>query len=178
MMMNACAQAAKDLPPPAGLTPAEIAARPAVASAPEPIRRGLLRFAALYADMDEAAVKNALPDVYAEAIDFRDTLKVIESRDALRDYFLETVAALHEMRVAIHDIAAAEEGFYLRWTMDVRFRRLAKGRTVRTIGMSHLRFDEAGLVVYHQDYWDSSEGFFEHVPVLGGLIRWVKGRLD
>jgi hypothetical protein len=40
--------------------------------------------------------------------------------------------------------------------------------------MSRVRFDAGGRVVLHQDYWDSASGLFEHVPVLGGLIRAVK----
>jgi hypothetical protein len=32
-------------------------------------------------------------------------------------------------------------------------------------------------VVLHQDYWDSAAGLFEHVPVVGRLIRTVKSRL-
>ena len=41
----------------------------------------------------------------------------------------------------------------------------------------HLRFNDAGQVVLHQDFWDSSQGFFEHVPILGAMIRWVRNRL-
>jgi hypothetical protein len=46
-----------------------------------------------------------------------------------------------------------------------------------TIGMTHLRFDSEGKVVLHQDFWDSTRGIFEHVPVMGAGIRLVKKRL-
>lgn len=43
--------------------------------------------------------------------------------------------------------------------------------------MTHLRFDREGKVVLHKDFWDAGGGFFEHLPVLGRAMRWVKSRL-
>jgi hypothetical protein len=51
------------------------------------------------------------------------------------------------------------------------------GETVQSIGMSHIRFNSAGQVVLHQDYWDSGSNLFEHIPVVGWLIRRIKARL-
>ena len=70
----------------------------------------------------------------------------------------------------------AESPRYI-WTMNVRFKKFKKGETVRSIGMSHIRFNSAGQVVLHQDYWDSGGSLFEHIPVVGWLIRRIKARL-
>ena len=43
--------------------------------------------------------------------------------------------------------------------------------------MSHIRFDREGKVVLHQDYWGSATGSYQHLPVVGRLINWVKSRL-
>jgi len=43
-------------------------------------------------------------------------------------------------------------------------------------GASHLLFNEAGLVVEHRDYWDSSEELLQKLPVIGALLRWLKKR--
>jgi hypothetical protein len=43
--------------------------------------------------------------------------------------------------------------------------------------MTLLRFDKQGRVVLHQDFWDSSAGFYEHLPVLGGVMRWIKSKI-
>jgi len=42
---------------------------------------------------------------------------------------------------------------------------------------SHIRFNAAGQVVFHQDYCDSGGNLFEHIPVVGWLIRRIKARL-
>jgi hypothetical protein len=50
-----------------------------------------------------------------------------------------------------------------------------KDELIKAPGMSHLRFDEKGMIVFHQDYWDSSL-VFERLPVIGFVLRWIKSR--
>ena len=61
--------------------------------------------------------------------------------------------------------------------MDLVFKKIARGEQTTTVGMSHIRFNAKGQVVLHQDFWDSASGLYEHIPVLGSLIRGVKNRL-
>ena len=51
-----------------------------------------------------------------------------------------------------------------------------ESRASDTIGMTLLRFDDAGRVRFHQDFWDSTEGFYRHVPVLGWVLERVRLR--
>jgi hypothetical protein len=44
-------------------------------------------------------------------------------------------------------------------------------------GVTHLRFAADGRVNFHQDLFDAAEGFFDVVPVVGGMIRMVKKRM-
>jgi hypothetical protein len=62
--------------------------------------------------------------------------------------------------------------------MSLRFKRLRRGVLTRSFGMSHIRFDAEDRVALYQDFWDSAAGLFEHVPVVGGLIRTIKRRCD
>jgi steroid delta-isomerase len=41
-------------------------------------------------------------------------------------------------------------------------------------GTSHLRFDAAGKVVLHRDYWDAAEELYAKLPVLGALMRGLQ----
>lgn len=43
--------------------------------------------------------------------------------------------------------------------------------------MPHVRFDAAGQVVLHQDFWDSAGGLFKQVPALGWMLRRAKSSL-
>ena len=41
-----------------------------------------------------------------------------------------------------------------------------------------LVFNEQGLVTMHRDYWDAAEELYEKLPLLGGLMRWLKRRAN
>jgi limonene-1,2-epoxide hydrolase len=43
-------------------------------------------------------------------------------------------------------------------------------------GISHLKFLE-NQVIYHRDYFDLGEMVYEHVPVLGKIVRFIKNSL-
>lgn len=48
-----------------------------------------------------------------------------------------------------------------------------RGKTVEVEGISHLRILD-GRVRYHRDYFDAGQLLYENLPVVGGVIRWVK----
>lgn len=138
--------------------------------------RGVERFKAFFSDITEDRVRELARETYAPDAFFNDTLKTVRGTAAIEEYFLETAKNTKSVRATVHDVAESGGNYYLRWTMDIELARFKRGQTLRSIGMTHLRFDEEGRIVLHQDYWDSSAGFFEHVPLLGGVLRAIKSR--
>jgi hypothetical protein len=45
-------------------------------------------------------------------------------------------------------------------------------------GGTHLVFNDEGLVTLHRDYWDAAEELYEKLPLVGGLMRWLKRRAN
>jgi hypothetical protein len=70
----------------------------------------------------------------------------------------------------------AEEG-YVQWQMNFSHPRLKGGKTIVVDGASYLRFNEAGKVSYHRDYFDLGAMLYEQLPLLGRIIVAVKRRL-
>ncbi|WP_413888997.1 hypothetical protein [Candidatus Aalborgicola defluviihabitans] len=35
-----------------------------------------------------------------------------------------------------------------------------------------------GRILDHRDYWDAAEELYEKLPLLGGLMRWLKRRAN
>jgi len=138
---------------------------------------GVARFKKFFADMTEQSVRELTHVTYAPDAFFNDTLKTVRGADAIEHYFLETVKNAESVRATVHDVAESDGNYYVRWTMEVRLAKFKRGQTLRSIGITHLRFDDEGRILIHQDYWDSTAGFFEHVPILGGLIRAIKSRI-
>lgn len=135
------------------------------------------RFRSFFGDLREDRLKKDIRSVYAPDVRFNDTLKSIEGVDQLEHYLVETARNVESCKVEIDEVLTSSSGVYVRWRMAIRFKKFRKGTTQESIGMSHLRFDKEGRVVYHQDYWDSGANLFEKIPVLGSGIRAVKRRL-
>ncbi len=140
-------------------------------------QEGLARFKAFWSDLSEERVKEWLPQVYAENVWFNDTVKTITNRSGLLDYMLHTANMVKSTSVDVRDIAATDEGYYVRWVMTVEPANPRYGEKWVSIGMTHIRLNEAGEVMLHQDYWDAAGGLYEHFPALGWMIRNIKARL-
>lgn len=140
--------------------------------------RALDAFAAFFSSFEANRLERLLPATYADDVWFNDTLKTVVGRASLAHYLAESAAAVDLCRVRIIDTTRNAEGEHLvRWAMTIRFRRFKKGQDTHSIGLSHLRFDAHGRVVYHQDYWNAAEGLFRHIPVLGWMIDAVLRRV-
>ena len=147
----------------------------AVVLSPEQEAEAVLRFKKFYKEVTATTVREQIAGLYAEDVWFNDSLKTLHGRAAVQDYFLKTLEHAEVFQTQVDDVARSGSNYYVRWTMDVRFK--GSKETIRTIGISHLGFDSSGHVILHQDFWDSTSGFFEHLPVIGGAIRWVKSLL-
>ncbi len=140
--------------------------------------RAIATFSAFFGNFAPDAVADLLGQTYANDVYFNDTLKAVHGREALAHYLADSAAAVEACRVEIQDITRTGHGEHLvRWTMMIRFKRFKRGVDTWTVGMSHLRFDAEGRVVYHQDYWNAADGLYQHIPVLGAAIAAIKRRL-
>ena len=141
-------------------------------------KAALDRFTHFFGDFEPGRVARLLDATYAPDVYFNDSLKTIRGAAPLARYLQESAASVEDCRVTIQDITRNAHGEYLvRWMMLIRFRKFAKGRDTRTIGITHLRFAADGRVAYHQDYWDSAHGLYEHIPLLGAAIRAIRRRV-
>jgi len=131
-------------------------------------------FKSFYAVFSEEVIRQELRHVYAENAYFRDGMKEVMGIDALEEYFLASAETVHECIFDIQDIAAHEGNYYFRWVMHLRTKRW-KDEPIQAVGMSHVRFDRKGKIVFHQDYWDTSV-IYEKIPVMGSVIGWIKKR--
>jgi len=135
------------------------------------------RFRAFFENMTPVQVRDTVDSVYASDGWLYDTLVLHQGIEEIRPYFIKTAERAAGVRVQILDILRKGPDFYIKWSMDIDWSSFKKGRTTTSYGMSHLRFNQAGQVVMHYDFWDAANGFFEHIPVVGHLIRWIKRKV-
>ena len=104
-------------------------------------------------------------------------LRELNGIEDIQAYMLRLLKAVESCTFEFLDVAVSGGEYYFRWVMEARSKTFKKGQAFRSYGMSHVRFDETGKVVLHIDYWDSTSGLFEHIPILGGLIKLIKRRV-
>jgi limonene-1,2-epoxide hydrolase len=139
-------------------------------------RAAIARVKEFFSVMNEESVRRLTRQVFAPEAYLNDTLKSLHGSVAIEDYFLATVRNAESVTVRFEDVAESGGNYYFRWVMDTRLKKLRAGQTIRTIGITMVRFDAQGRVVFHQDFWDSTAGIFEHVPGVGTAIRGLKAR--
>ena len=122
------------------------------------------RFQALLRDFKAPDFRQEVQNVYASDVFFNDTLKTIRGSAKLEEYLGDTADSLDVGTVEFQDVVSSSGNYYFRWRMTLRSKKLAGGRETTSVGMSHIRFNDAGEVALHQDFWDSTGGLFEHIP--------------
>lgn len=135
-------------------------------------REAVERFVSFYRVFSVENIRGSVRTIYADDAYFRDGYREVQGLDAIEAYFLKSAETVQECTFDIQDIAVNEGNYYFRWVMDLTTKRW-KDDPVKTVGMSHVRFDKEGLIAFHQDYWDTSV-IYEKVPVMGSVIRWIR----
>ncbi|MGH7898081.1 MAG: nuclear transport factor 2 family protein [Candidatus Binatia bacterium] len=165
--------------PEAGYRKALAATNPSVARTVKPgstdEQRAIERFVDFYKVFSADVVKNHVRETYAAGAYFRDPFHEVIGIDAIEKYFLDSTETFHECRFDIEDVAKHDGNYYFRWVMHLKLEK--DDPVMDTIGLTHVRFDELGMISFHQDYWDAGSAVYEKIPLLGSLVRFVKGRI-
>lgn len=137
----------------------------------------LQRFARDFAGLD-ASNLDRLGLLYADDIHFSDPLHDVHGLTELRRYFEQLYANVSQLDFDFSGFDQVQDGQgYLRWTMRYRHPRLQGGAPITLQGCSLLLWNAEGKVVRHQDFFDAGALLYEHIPLLGCVIRWLRRRL-
>lgn len=134
----------------------------------------LARVIAFYESLSESSLAK-LGEVYAADADFKDPFNEVQGLAPIGAIFRHMYVQVEAPRFVVKSRMADGDEAFLTWHFLFRMKgSLDKEQCIR--GASHLRFDGAGLVAEHRDYWDAAEELYEKIPVLGGFMRWLKRR--
>lgn len=115
---------------------------------------------------------------YTEDAYFKDPFNEVRGLPAIQQIFAHMYTALHEPRFVVTGRIVEGEQVFLSWDFHFRFRNF-RGEQPQTIrGATHLRLAADGRIRSHRDYWDAAEELYEKLPVVGGLMRWLKRRAN
>ncbi len=116
--------------------------------------------------------------LYAPQARFVDPFNDVVGRPAVEAIFAHMFVALEAPRFVVTERIVQGQQCFLTWDFHFRFKNF-KEETPQTIrGGSHLVYSDDGLVTLHRDYWDAAVELYEKLPVVGGLMRWLKKRAN
>ena len=131
----------------------------------------------LFSDLQHEQVPQRVAKTYANKVYFNDTLHTFTEREALTEYLVDGANRVDEINVIFEDIASSEDNYYVRWVMEMKFKVMGKSIDSKSIGISQIRLDDEGRIIFHQDFWDNTTGFFGHLPVVGGVLNRIKASM-
>lgn len=110
------------------------------------------------------------------SMQFKDPFNDVRGVDAVEKIFEHMFENLDNPKFKVTTYMWADDNMsaYIKW--DFTFNR--KGAAYHIPGISEVSFGDRGLINSHIDYWDSGEYFYAKLPIIGAVIRWVRGKLS
>jgi ketosteroid isomerase-like protein len=116
-----------------------------------------------------------LAEIYTPDARFKDPFNEVKGTTAITAIFAHMFQVLDRPRFVIRDAVVQGDQCFLTWDFMFCMKRFDRSeQCIR--GCSHLHLSADGRIRSHRDYWDAAEELYEKLPVLGGLMRWLKAR--
>jgi limonene-1,2-epoxide hydrolase len=138
------------------------------------LQAALARLKVFFETLGPASVAR-LDEIYSAQAYFKDPFNEVRGLAEVQRIFRHMFVQVKDPRFVVHAMVAQGSQAFITWDFVFELHRFQRGAQV-VRGASHLQFDDAGKVSYHRDYWDLAEELYEKLPVLGGLMRWLKAR--
>ena len=119
-----------------------------------------------------------LTEVYTADARFKDPFNAVQGVAAIQGVFRHMYTSLDAPRFVVTGHIAQGEQCFLTWQFKFGFRNYHRGTEQTIEGGSHLLLAADGRIQQHRDYWDAAEELYEKLPVVGGLMRWLKKRAN
>lgn len=117
-------------------------------------------------------------EFYDENVQFFDPLVEVKNRKQMKDYYTNMYNNVESIVWDIPDEIRDGNKCSLVWKMTLTAKNFNKGKPVVVDGVSVIKFGgKEGKAIYHRDYFDLGEFVYEGIPILGGMVRFVKSKM-
>ena len=133
----------------------------------------ITRYCAVLSDLTPDRLSE-LARLCAQDFRFKDPFNDTVGRDAYLAVLAKMFEDVESHSFRVLGRADGGEACYLRWSFQARLRK--SGIRLDIEGMSEITVDDHGLIASHVDFWDAGRGVYERLPLLRGLISWIRRR--
>lgn len=114
--------------------------------------------------------------IYTPDARFKDPFNDVQGLAEIQQIFRHMYESLENPRFVVTGRIVQDAQCFLTWEFHFAFKSFQREKAQRILGGSHLVLDGEGRITLHRDYWDAAEELYEKLPVVGGLMRWLKRR--
>lgn len=138
-------------------------------------RKSLLQdFKAFYQDASPASF-DKLDRLYTQDVEFRDPLHTLHGILAFKSYLKSVYASSSAVHFDYLEEHSGEHWASITWLMTYSHGSLGGGRPLQLRGTTQIRFSDR--IFYQEDFFDVGTMVYQHVPVLGPVIRFINRRI-
>ncbi|PKF63859.1 transcriptional regulator [Psychromonas sp. psych-6C06] len=130
-------------------------------------------FCQLYQSLNKDNLER-LKEVYSDSVVFIDPIHQVNGLDALTTYFANLYENMDYCHFHINRVIEQPGEASIIWRMEYAHHKIKKGQRIVVDGSSHLQFSEK--IDCHRDYLDLGQMLYEHLPMIGPVIKAVKKR--
>jgi SnoaL-like domain len=117
-------------------------------------------------------------ELYAPDATFKDPFNDVRGLPAIERIYSHMFDALNAPRFIVTSQLIGGPACFLIWEFKFYFKNFDKTTEQTVHGGTHLLLDTQGKITAHRDYWDPAEEVYEKLPVVGGVMRWLKRRAN
>lgn len=115
---------------------------------------------------------NDIARFYVSDARFKDPFNQVRGIVSIQAIFEHMFATTQAPRFVFDEVIEQNQKAFLTWEFHFGLR----GKNYVVKGGSMLTFNEQGLITDHRDYWDAAEELWEKLPLIGGLVGWLRRR--
>ncbi len=117
--------------------------------------------------------REVLQETYTEDVKFVDPVKTINGLDELTHYFENLYKRVDKCHFILSNYLPNTHHYSLEWVMHLQHQKISKNQEIHLDGASFIQFN-GEKVSYHRDYYDLGALVYEHLPILGSVIKKVR----
>ncbi|GFD72392.1 transcriptional regulator [Tenacibaculum sp. KUL113] len=114
--------------------------------------------------------------LYSEDIVFIDPVGIHKGLSSLTHYFQRLLVNCSQCRSLISSLFIDSDGGYIQWSMTFAHPRLNNGNELEINGISVLKIKD-NKITYQRDFYDMGAMIYEHLPVIGTIIKFLRKRM-
>lgn len=118
-----------------------------------------------------------LSRVYHREVHFIDPIHELHGFVQLHNYFEDMYTNITYCQFLIKDVIYQGNSAAVYWEMTFVHSTLNRKKPIKINGHSHIK-GQGNKVIFHQDYLDLGAMIYEHIPLLGRVVCWLKQKIS